>query len=252
LYLDGLTYDPLAFREVPTGDFLLWFNPAIVAGLSAPSQAFDYQIGADVSGGTGASYSSIGVWNCNTAEKIFRYRRNDKRPGRWAEIAYGVSQWFHGCQIMFEGGGIGTDFAGRLLELKAHLYWMRDADGTRRKAPGLHFNGDMKRGMLEKYANALFRGHLVNHDIDALTEGFHFQTGANALVEHSAAVNAPDAGGSMANHGDDFMADVLGYYGMVERGFGRTEKVARKVIEVSPFERYDREQRERRYAALHW
>src|SRR3972149_6054006 len=124
---------------------------------------------------------------------------------------------------------------------------MRDADGTRKKSPGLHFNGDMKRGMLEKYAGALFRGHLVNHDIDALTEGFHFQTGSDALVEHTAALNAPDAGGSKANHGDDFMADVLAYFGMAERGFGRTEKVVRpKPIEQSNWERYDREQRETR------
>ena len=252
LYLDGLSYDPLAFREVPTGAYLLWFNPAIVAGKAAPSQAFDYQIGADVSGGTGASYSSVSVWNCNTAEKILRYHRNDCRPGRWAEIVYGISQWFHGCQILFEGGGIGTDFAGRLLELKANVYWMRDADGTRKKSPGLHFNGDMKRAMLEKYATALFRGHLVNHDIEALTEGFHFQTGSDALVEHTAAVNAPDAGGSKANHGDDFMADVLGYYGMVERGFGRVEKVSRKVVDLNPFTRYDRSQREKRYVAMHW
>ena len=130
---------------------------------------------------------------------------------------------------------------------------MRDADGQRRKAPGLHFNGDMKRGMLEKYATALFRGHLVNHDIDALSEGFHFQTGADALVEHSAALNAADAGGSKANHADDFMADVLAHVAMCERGFGRTEKVVRKrPLEQDPWHRYDSEQRERRYAALHW
>lgn len=252
LYQDGLTYEPLAYRDVPTGGFLLWFNPAIVAGKAAPSQAFTYQIGADVSGGTGASFSSAGVWNCNTAEKIVRYRRNDLRPSRWAEVVYGLSCWFHGCPIMFEGGGIGTDFAGRLLELKANVYWMRDQDGTRKKAPGLHFNGDMKRGMLERYATALFRGQLVNHDIDALTEGFHFQTGGDGLVEHSAAVNSPDAGGSKANHGDDFMADVLAYCAMAERGFGRTEKVVRRVVESDPFVRYNREQRERRYAAMHW
>jgi len=254
LYMDQLTYDPLAFREVPTGDYCLWFNPAMVAGMQAPSRGFDYEMGVDVSGGTGASFSSIGVWNCNTSEKVLRYRRNDRRPGRWAEIAYGVSKWFHGCQIMFEGGGIGTDFAGRLLELKANVYWMRDSDGTRKKAPGLHFNGDMKRGMLEKYAGALFRGHLVNHDIDALTEGFHFQTGADALVEHTAALNAPDAGGSKANHGDDFMADVLAYWGMAERGFARTEKAVRPKsgAEVDPFARWGREQREKRYVAMHW
>jgi hypothetical protein len=252
LYLDQLTFEPLAFREVPTGECLLWFHPSVVMGVQAPSSTFEYQIGADVSGGTGASYSSCAVWNCTTAEKIFRLRKNDRRPGRWAEIVYGISQWFHNCQIAFEGGGIGTDFAGRLLELKANVYWMRDKDGERKKAPGLHFNGDMKRGMLERYATALFQGQLVNHDTAALSEGFSFQTGMDGLVEHAEAANALDVGSSKANHGDDFMADVLAHCGMVERGFARTTKPKRVKVDMTEWDLYNREQVERRSELMHW
>lgn len=252
LHIDQLSFEPLAFRESGTGECLLWFNPSLVGAMAAPSKTFDYQMGVDVSGGTGASWSSASVWNCNTAEKIFRYRRNDLRPGRWAEEVFGISQWFHNAQICFEGGGIGTDFAGRLLELKANVYRMKEKDGAYKKTPGWHYNGDMKRALLEKYATALFRGHLTNHDIEALSEGFHFQTGSDALVEHTAALNSLDAGGSKANHGDDFMADVLAYYGMTQRGFAAVEKMVRKKVEPGPWERYDREQRERSRSAMHW
>lgn len=253
LYLDQLLYSPLEYRDVPTGGYYLWFNPAIVAGKLAPSQSWDYQVGADISGGTGASYSSVCVWNCNTSEKILRYRRNDKRPGRWAEIVYGISKWFHDAPIIFEGAGVGADFGGRLKELGANLYYMREADGiTRKKNPGWSFQASMKRDVMERYANALFRGHLINHDIEALSEGFHFQVDVMAKVEHSAAMNSPDVGGSKANHGDDFMADVLSYLGMTERGFARTEKPAVKALEVDPWEKYNAEQRRRKHELMHW
>lgn len=254
LFQDQLTYDVLSFQETPTGRFKLWFHPPTVAGLLRPSPSHPYCMGVDISAGVSATPSVIAVWRCDTAEKIFKYVRRDVRPAGWAQWAYTVQRWFGKCPIMFEGGGVGNDFGAELTKLGANgVYWMKDADGGRKKLPGYHFNKAMKRSMLDSYGQALCTRRVINRDIEAVSEGFQFQMTAGVGVQHAAVANAASAADSEDNHGDEFTADALAWLWMTENGYGLVE---RPQAAIDPEEerayKYEVEERERRYALSHW
>ena len=139
--------------------------------------------------------------------------RPDSRPERFAEQVNALGLWFNTARVIFEGQGPGSDFGGRLVELKYPAVFREDSKPSEKlKKPGLFLNGDSKRELLTEYGRALMDGEVVNRDELALREGFQYEFGPNGLVEHIEAIASPDPSGAKKNHADRWAADALGWH----------------------------------------
>lgn len=246
------TYEPDEFTESAKGRLHLWANLILHRGKYVPSTGHKYQIGVDVSAGTGASNSVISVWDCTERTKVARYMRADRRPERLAEIAYAIGKWFGSCNIIFEGSGPGSGFGGRLVELHyPSVFWMTNDKGVRRKEPGLFFEGTGKTDLLTEYGTALFNGEAVNRDGESVKEGFAFQLGADSNAEHVESKTAENPGGAKKNHGDAWMSDCLAWYKVKKhKNIDRHEVPAHSSDDR--WEEIQREAEERRHARSYW
>lgn len=252
LISDPFSFEPTGFNETHNGQMHLWVALTTERGVPVPPRRHTHVIGVDVSAGMRASNSVISVWNCVTLNKVARYARNDLSPHRFAEVAYSVGKWFGDCQIIFESGGPGSGFGQRLKELEySNVFWITDAKGKRKPYPGLHFEGEGKKNLLEDYGRALMDGEAVCRDRMALREGLQFQLGADSLVTHSDAMNKANPGGAKRNHGDAWMSDCLAWY-RVKRFLTVDRKKVPTHIDEDETQRRIAEMEEKRYATSRW
>ncbi len=218
LEYDDATGEPIGFREDADGRLRLWI---FLDKDGNPPLTTRYTLGADVSGGTGASNSTLSGWNNTMQEKILEYANPYIMPEAFARQSAAIGWWLGKAYIIWESGGPGRQFGTRLLELRYPRYYLRRRDeAISRKVsdiPGVAVTKEAKHSVLSAYRAALAEKKGINRSKESLEETLEYVIGGNGEVFHARSKNKSDPSGANLNHGDRCMADALAWKGMHER-----------------------------------
>lgn len=211
LEYDHSSLQPITFREDPKGNVDLWLT---LDGSDRPAKDRKFEIGSDVSAGTGASNSVTVVADRLTGEKVARLKTANMPPIDFAHLTIAMARWFNECRITWDAGGpTGAMFTKAVLDHGySNIYYRRDEKKVTRavtEAPGYFLNTQARAVLLEDYRRKLSDGKYVNRSEEGLEECKQFLRMPDGGVEHSAAANSQDPSGARANHGDEVIADAL-------------------------------------------
>jgi len=183
-----------------------------------------YYMGVDVSLGTGASNSSIGVWDGRTGEKVAEYTWHHIEPNELAIVADRIAWMFQGhdeqhTRLIWEAKGPGKQF-GRHVDQRGlfNVYRRRNEFSYSRKetdTPGWEPTVQNKLDALSQYATALKTGKATNRSAEAL-EDCRGYIHTNGGIDHVNSLQAQDPTGAKANHGDRAIADALAVHLMLD------------------------------------
>jgi hypothetical protein len=229
---DVITGEPTSFVESPQGNLRLWF---FLDREGNPPRG-NYSVGHDVSAGTGASNSTISVWDNATMEKVAEYCNPYIRPEQFAIQAVAIAKWFRGelreeyknggpapgsAYIIWEQNGPGRQFGAKVVELGyADIYMRKREESISKKQtdiPGWAVTKEGKLAVIGAYRDKLYRKLIVNRSKASLDETLEYIFDPRGGVVHGRALNKSDPSGAGASHGDRVMADVLGVHGLYER-----------------------------------
>lgn len=240
--------EPLGFEERQAGAFSLWFEPA--AGVSLGRR---YILGIDISSGTSASNSCIGVFDVVARKKVAAFVTPTLAPHQFARHAVAIAIWFNRAKMIWDGqGGTGHGFSRAVAELRYSNVYYHGEEETKKSRwskgkAGYFVNAPMKQTLLQEYAGAIEAGELTNPDAESLRECFEYRWQPGGMIAHMKALTVKDPSGAKAQHGDRLFGDALGYrlvLLIVGRGIPtETNPVA---PEGSPRWRYEQRIQERR------
>lgn len=187
-----------------------------------PSQKRNYVFTADISRGTGASNSTLGIYDTTSHEKLGSYVNPFLSPEKFADLVTGIWHWAGGGSrpyIIWEAQGPGDLFGPRLVwQGIGPLYEDRDKTKftkPRKRRWGWQSSDNRKRNALLALDSALTAGvsgvktqqHLIIHDVQAIRE---YETyielpGGGIGPAHSIS----DSSGARQSHGDRVINDML-------------------------------------------
>jgi hypothetical protein len=194
-------------------------------GGARPNQSHNYIVGCDIALGTGQSNSVACIFDCNTNEKVGRWKCPNTSPTHFAEFVVALCQWVGGATklpfLIWEANGPGQIFGRRVIQLGYDfIYRQREEKrvGRKRKATvGWSSTPDSKLNMLLSYDSALdsaFREEMetqafINPDADSLREAEDYIFFEGGGKEIGLSQCQADEGGAKAAHGDMVIADGL-------------------------------------------
>jgi hypothetical protein len=222
---DPVSGQPVGLTEAPGGKLSLWVRPDIKGEIPAGL----YAMGADISGGTGATNSCLSVIDVITGNKVAEFADPNITPDGFATLAVAVGRLFHNARFAWESAGPGTLFGNRVVEMGyTNIFYRIDELKTVREfkadKPGWFPNQQSKRFLLEQYRMALQRRWICNRSKQALEECLKFKYNTQGKVEHDQEFGGDDPSGARENHGDRVIADALAWKMARELGSG-TEKI---------------------------
>lgn len=182
----------------------------------------DYAMGADISAGTGgswSSYSCLVVFDRLTGEQVFSWRSNTMNPLTFASLARFVGDWFHDAYFVPEiNGPLGQLFIERLVRMGyGRLYMQRRGKKSyadRTQSPG-YWNGDGGAELLTNLESGIKSGSAKVQSSLCLTEmGRYFYKGG-VLVQTNAQTSE-DEGARGKSHGDMAIATSTAWWGVTD------------------------------------
>lgn len=235
LEYDKLTGEPVKLIIVPGGMIKLWCN---LDHNGKPPKG-SYGAGADISGGTGCTPSSLSLWASANGEKVLEYQNANIYPEQFAILSLALCRLFcdHdgiGAKIAWENHGPGTTFGNEIWEKRKYLrvYCVETIDDTNRKTstkPGWNPSvKGAKRLLHDRYRIALYLRRARNHSKNALAETLNFKHDGKGSVEHTQYKSKDDPAGGRENHGDVVVADALGWM-VIEPSVESIETIEAKV-----------------------
>ncbi len=186
--------------------------------LGIPPRDRFYYVGVDTSAGTGASNSSISVWDGKLRQKVAEFSSPKLRPEAFAILAVAVCNWFcdpkgDPAQMAFEQNGPGRTFGQRAVELGFRNFYRRRPEQTLAselaKIPGWFPTPGNKEALLAGYRRALSSGEALNPDELSLNECLDYVYLQSGAIEHVSQTEEIDPSGAKSNHGDRVVADAL-------------------------------------------
>jgi hypothetical protein len=218
LEFDHETLRPIQFREDVRGNANLWF--ALPAD-GRPGRDRRFEIGVDISAGTGASNSVACVVDRATGEKIARVKSPNILPADFADLCMALGYFFNDSRLTWDAGGpTGQTFTNRVVKHGyPHIYYRRNEKKVTQEVtttPGYFLNSQARAVLLEDYRRRLDRHQYINRSAESLEEAKQFVRLPDGGVEHSAAVNSQDPSGARSAHGDEVIADALASIAMHE------------------------------------
>lgn len=211
-YDDFGNFTSLEARE--GGPLRLWCN--LIDG--KPPKYF-YGIGADVSGGSGATPSCLSITNGQTGEKVGEYFNSRIDPKEFGILSVSLCRFFHGAKIIWEHVGPGVNYGLQIIELGYRNIWMRANEdklgNTRSETIGWNPVGMTK--MLIEYQAALRKREMLNRSARALEECLAFKYDSRGKVIHSG-ISGDDFSAARENHGDLTVSDGLSWKLVKEEG----------------------------------
>lgn len=214
-----------SFRPDPRGRLSLWCY--LDHAFKPPGERL-YCIGADVSAGTGASDSSLAIYDGKTKEKVGSYVNPNIRPEEFGRYSVAVCNMFHNAFLTWEDAGPGTQFGAAVVDSGYRNVYLRRAEKklSRRKTdtPGFAPAGGGKKACLSSLRAALETGEWTDHEEAMLRETLEFIHLPNGSIEHSRAARTIDPTGSKDNHGDRVMAAAMAWVGYRDRMWGRSAR----------------------------
>jgi hypothetical protein len=227
---------PGKFMPTPNGRLMLWFNPG-ADGKPPGTKARRYAASADVSTGSGASFSSLAVGDIETGQKVAAFKSNQLNSRAFADHVHSLLCWFGKPTIIWEMQGPGGDFGSRLIELGyGNLYYHTNTNGKAADKPGWPSTADGKLSLLEEYQHALGSGEFVTHDQEELEETRAYRwPEQGGAPRHCGEVETVEGSGKKHNHGDDVISGAL-LCKLIRRLAQRAKKDEKKEIPVSCYE----------------
>ena len=208
-------YEP-RFEEDDVGPLRIWTE---LDEIFNPRADRDYVVGADVSQGTGASFSALSVGDRLSGEKVAELAVNDVSANRFAELAVALCRMFAGpggrpAFLIWEATGPGRTFGKTIMEeiRFSNVYHMTDDRRLSRKEsdrPGWFSTADGKKDLLAHYRDSLFTRKFLNPSERALHQAGEFVYLPNGRIEHGGSTNSIDPTDRGDNHGDIVIADAL-------------------------------------------
>ena len=238
LDFDRDSSEPLKFMPIPDGPLHLWLelerHDDEVVG---PPKDGQYAIGADISQGTGASNSTLSVFDKATGDKVAEYATPDMLPEDFARLAVAVARWFNNAFLIWDAGGPGRGFGIRVLDMGyTNVFYRRDEAKRSAKVtdiPGFYMNGkEAKNQLFQEYRRALGTDQIKDHSAASVKEHREYIF-TNQTVEHVRSLSTQDPSGAKSNHGDRVVANALAWRGMRERP---ADDVPEAQIEFHPTE----------------
>ena len=225
---DIVTADPSGFRESDSGRLKLWF---LLDGDGGFQTDHRLVMGVDVSAGTGASNSTISVYDVATNEKLLEYANPYIRPEELARQAVAICKWMkikipgdgalRNPMVVWEINGPGQQFYSRMCDLRYGNIYLRVKENKLSEEvtdlPGWASTKETKLSLLGEYRAAVEKFECVNRSKIALEECLEYVFNPAGGVSHSKAEDKDDPTGAKSNHGDRVMADALAWKGMKSR-----------------------------------
>lgn len=206
------------FFEDDHGNFE-WWGPLYKG---RPDQKRNYILAGDISRGTGASNSVIGIYDTTDHAKVGCYVTPNMTPDEFADVTAGIWHWVGGitpAYIIWEAQGPGELFGKRLSFHRVYPCY-EDRDTTkihspRKKRMGWQSSTSRKYDALLALDAAMAAGiagsdtqkRLIIHDVQAIRE---YETyinlpGGGLGPAHSVTDNS----GARKSHGDRVITDML-------------------------------------------
>lgn len=236
VHLDHQTGEFLSLVPSPAGRLKLWL-PLTHQGRTPEGR---YAVGADVAGGVGKTSSCLGVWDADSGEKVAEWACAHTPPESFAPLAAAVCRLFSSpesepAKLNWEAHGPGATFGKVVLELGfSNVYLRRNEEALSKKVtdtPGWAPTPKNKRRLLDTYRAALYSRRAVNRSREALDDLLNFRYTTQGHVEHGSS-HSKDGATSGENHGDQAMADALGWMLVDQAGLGRKKSAAREETPV--------------------
>ena len=195
----------------PKGLMRLWI-PLDARGGVAKDRRF--VMGVDVAAGTGASNSTIAVYERGTNEKVGEYANPNVLPDEFGRMVVAVARFFNDAKVVPDASGpTGKVCLMRILaEGYTNVYVGRDRtklDGRDMGKWGVYLNPARRTELLHGYRDAIANRLVINRSAAAMDECLQFICTMQGFIEHSGVSNATDPSGAAANHGDRVVADAL-------------------------------------------
>lgn len=239
LNFDDEMIDEFEFMPRENGHLKLWFHPDMRGN---PPNDRTYIVSADVSTGSGSSDSVLSVMDEKTQEKVAMWKDNHTDQPTLAKICVALARWFKGPDdepafTIWEANGPGFLFGKKLIE-EGHfnIYYdksEKEINGKRSMRPGFYSTIEKKLLFLGDYRNALESGLYINHSKESLDQ-CDFYVYMNGTVTHSQSEGNNDPTKNKFNHGDDVIADALGWKAFVFRNDNTDKKAKNKGIKKKP------------------
>ncbi len=216
------------WRRIDEAKIRLWTH------LSGGKPADDrrYTVGVDVSGGTGASNSVIGVEDCQTGEIVAEFAHAEVLPNELAHIAKAVGTFFGGNQsqaeIAWEDRGVGQTFRKVLTVLGyTNMYYPRSDSGLRKRAkkPGFEPTPENKGLLLRGFRQALASRTCIVRSKEMIEEARRFIFVTDQKIEHAASAKTKDPTKAGSNHGDRVIAHALACWVAGDIDIAKVEEV---------------------------
>ena len=211
LEYDPSSLTPIQFREDPKGNLDLWLT---LGPQERPAKDRRFELGTDVSAGTGASNSVTVVGDRASGEKLARLKTPNMPPTDFAHLTIALARFFNDGRLTWDAGGpTGAIFTKAVLDHGyGNIYYRRNEKKVTRdvtEAPGYFLNTQARGVLLEDYRRKLWDCKYVNRSAEGLEECKQFVRLPDGGVEHSASVNSQDPSGARSAHGDEVIADAL-------------------------------------------
>jgi hypothetical protein len=201
------------------GECKIWVQ---LDGQGHPPQS-TYVAAADISSGSGGSYSSNSVcqvFDRVTGEQVLEYASNSIEPSEFAEACVAIARWFHGAYLGWEmnfGGG----FTNRVMAIGYANIYMRTVhwrkSKKKQKEVGWHTDDKTKELMFSELHRTVKLGEIVLRSDDLVREcGEYVRLGTKGIV-HKASVNTEDMSSRGKAHGDRVIAAAIAVQLMADR-----------------------------------
>lgn len=162
-------------------------------------------IGADISSGVGADYSSICVFD-SELRQVCAYSSNKIRPYEIADIIEAIGLYYNYGMVCIETNNVGITVVERMRREKGYLNLYRhytfDKFGQRKSKIGFNTNRTTKPILIEDFVEVFEQGYCLIHDKQTLDEMAIFVKKGETYG---------NIGGNGKNHDDSVIAACLAY-----------------------------------------
>lgn len=199
------------FEPNGKGHWSLWMPPPARGEIAYDRR---FVIGVDVAAGTGASNSTMCVYERGTNEKVAEYANPNILPDEFGRQVVAAARFFNNAKIVPDASGpTGKVCLTRILsEGYSNIYVGSDKtklDGRDMGKWGVYLNPAKRTEVLHNYRDAIANRSVINRSQLALNECREFICTMQGFIEHSGAARATDPSGAAANHGDRVISDAL-------------------------------------------
>ena len=216
IQFDPLTCRPGGFEIVAGGPWRFWMD---IGRGGKPVADRKFVIGADVAAGTGASNSSLAVYDAETSEKVAEYVNPKILPADFANLATSACRFFNNAFLVPDRSGpTGEVFVKKIIENGyMRIYQRRNEKKVTREIVqeyGLWLNPAARTSLLEEYRTAIGEAKVINRSARAIGECRQFIRKMDGTIEHSASAHATTPDAARTAHGDIVIGDALAYAGL--------------------------------------